>query len=459
MMNAQCRPTLKPRLRGVARAIAGGLALVAAPQAFAGSGFMLRSQSPGTLGMAQAGMSTGVGDPTTMIHNPATLGMDRGRRVFLSGTGIATRGSFDDVSATNALGGPVGGGDGGDNGTAALIPNLFVAGDLSETVRAGLAVTSLYGLGTYYDDGWAGRYHALDSELLSFVVQPTLAWRPAPWLALGAGIQLQYVKAETSAAIDFGALDTIITGGAFGGTPGQDDGEIRTELSGYAVGFSLGAVAEPREGTRIGVGFRAPVTHSLDGDARFRTGGAVGAGVAGVFRAFSATGAKADLRLPASVVVGFQQALGEEVTLFGDVNWLGWSRLGELRQTFDNPNQPDALVDLPWKDSVFITIGASWEVSETLTLRAGAAYDTTPTRDADRTPAIPDGDALWFAGGLRYAWSQDVVVDLAAGVTFTESSDVGLSATDPGNAFKGDLAGRVGGAGAVFAAIQVGMAF
>jgi hypothetical protein len=44
-------------------------------------------------------------------------------------------------------------------------------------------------------------------------------------------------------------------------------------------------------------------------------------------------------------------------------------------------------------------------------------------------------------------------------VTFTERSDVGLAATDPGNAFKGDLAGGVGGAGAVFTALQIGVAF
>lgn len=426
----------------------------------AGSGFAVRSQSTSALGMAQAGMSTGAGDMSTMIYNPATLAVESGSAAVIGLTGIITRGRFDDPDGLTALGTPTGGGDGGDNGVAAPLPSLHLGVDLADSLRAGLSITSLYGLGTYYDNGWAGRYHALDSELTSVVVQPTLAWRATPWLALGAGLQVQYVRARTTAAVDFGSIDVALTGGAFGGVPGEDDGKFKATTSDVDVGMSLGLLVWPWEGARIGFGYRSPVTHHLDGNASFGLGGDVGAGVAAATGAFRNTGVSSELRLPPNVYLGVQQELGHGVTVYGDVNWMGWSRLKDLTYTFDNPDQPDAETALPWKDSLFAALGMSWQATERLTLRAGAAWDQTPARgDGAATPAIPDGDAYWLASGAGYRLTDSMTLDAALGATFTESVDVDLSATMPGNAFRGDFAGQAGDAGAMFASIQLRVEF
>jgi hypothetical protein len=52
-----------------------------------------------------------------------------------------------------------------------------------------------------------------------------------------------------------------------------------------------------------------------------------------------------------------------------------------------------------------------------------------------------------------------VWLDGAIGATFTESVDVDVSASQPGNAFRGDFSGRATDAGAVFGAFQIRIAF
>jgi len=167
--------------------------------------------------MAQAGMATGVGGLATMIYTPATLAATSGRLVEVGGAVVAPAGRYRGIESRTVFGGPISGGDGSGENAPGAPGNVYAAGDLSPEVRVGLAVTSLYGLGACYQEGWAGRYHALDGGLTSIVAQPTLAWRATPWLALGAGAHLQHVSTRTTAAIDVGAIDAGLAGGAFGG--------------------------------------------------------------------------------------------------------------------------------------------------------------------------------------------------------------------------------------------------
>lgn len=450
----------------MARRIAGpsvgmaGLALTLAPAAAeAGSGFAVRLQSLVALGMSQAGAATGAGGIGTMLANPATLSATSGRIAESAATVVMPAGSFGGIESENLFGDPIGGGSGSGAHEAAALPSLHLAGDIGETLRIGLAVAPLYGLASRYDAGWRGRYQAIDSEVLSIVAQPTVAWRATPWLSLGAGVQLQYLRSESTTAIDFGAIDRALAGGAFGGTPGEDDGRLRADIDGFATGFSVGALLTPAPRTRIGIGYRSAVTQSLDGDARFDLGGPVGAGLAGATGAFTATGASSDVRLPASLHLGVQQDLGAGVTVYADVNWMGWGRIDQLTLNFDNPAQETAITPLPWDDSIFVAAGASWDVDDRLTLRAGAAYDQGPARDGGAAVAVPDGDSIWLGGGLSYRVTGSVLLDAALGAAITEDVDVVARASDPGGTFRGDFSGRYSGGRVYFAGLGLRVEF
>ena len=411
----------------------------------AGSGFAVRSQSLVSLGMAQAGAATGAGGIGTALANPATLAATSGRIFETSTTLVMPAGSFSDITSQNLFGGANTGGSGSGAHEPAVLPSLHLAADLGESFRVGLAVAPLYGLASRYEPGWSGRYHAVESELVSVVVQPTVAWRATPWLSLGAGIQVQYMRSETTTAIDFGSIDTALSGGAFGGSPGANDGRLRTTIDGFSTGFVLGALVTFDTGTRIGVGYRGSVTPTLDGDARFDLGGPVGAGLSGITGAFTNTGASLDLRLPASLHLGVRQQVGSDVTVYADLNWRGWGRIDELVLDFDNAAQESAVTTLPWDDSIYVAIGADWNVDDRLTLRAGAAYDQGPARNGGAAVAIPDGNSIWLGSGLSYRMTDAIVLDAALGVAITEDVDVVARTSDPGGTFRGDFNGRYEG--------------
>jgi len=125
------------------------------------------------LGSAQAGMMTEAGNASLIVNNPASLGWGNGREVVFGGTPIFTAAHFHDGVADTLLGTPISGGDGGNNGTKAFLPNLYAATDLAPEVRIGLGVTSLYGLGSTWQPGWLGQSNEF---------QHCEAGNPAIWL-------------------------------------------------------------------------------------------------------------------------------------------------------------------------------------------------------------------------------------------------------------------------------------
>ncbi|NWG47138.1 MAG: outer membrane protein transport protein [Alphaproteobacteria bacterium] len=121
--------------------------------------------------------------------------------------------------------------------------------------------------------------------------------------------------------------------------------------------------------------------------------------------AFADTNGSAALDLPASLEAGVRWQAREDVALFAVVRWLDWSRLEALRVRFDNPAQPDAVDELNYEDAWRFGIGADWAVSPRWTLRAGFAYDTSPTQTEFRSARIPDNDRQIYALGA--SWTPD----------------------------------------------------
>jgi long-chain fatty acid transport protein len=426
----------------------------ATTQAFAGSGFTLRSQSATTLGSAQAGMTAGSEDISLMVFNPAALAQGSGREISFGGTGLFTGGQFGLTSATTVLGTPIAGGNGGNNGTQVLIPNLYGAIDLPGNFRVGLAVTSLYGLGAYWNNQWAGRYYAQNSQLITQDLEPVLSYRVNRSLVFGIGIDIEYAQVKTTNALDLGTVDQTLFGGAFGGVPAGSDGALRIRAQSWTVGFVAGAQYEPIDGTRLGLSYHSSMRQSLSGTANFAAGGPVGLAVAAATGAFISTDVQSDINLPSTVMLGVQQAIGSDWMVMADVQWMGWHTLKGLQASFANPLQPPITTVLNWHDSWFFTVGAKYRLSNAISIRFGAAYDQSPTRDSTRTPAIPDATSYWASLGLEYRLTENTKFDLAYGHIFVVNGTVGLQATSPGNIFRGNLAGAIRAGSVDYLALQ-----
>jgi long-chain fatty acid transport protein len=427
--------------------------------AHAGSGFLLRSQSTTTLGTAQAGMSTNTEDASGMVFNPALLGNLKGREIDVGGTPIFPRGHFEPTSASTVLGTPISGNDGGAPSNVGYPFNVYFATPLPNAFSAGIALTSLYGLGFEYDSGWVGRYHAGKSELLSLDIVPAVAYKSGPF-SLGIGLDVKYARVKTTTAIDFGTVAFAASGGALG-VPSGNDGALSTKLDGWRVGAIVGVTYEPAESgdTRLGISYRSKVKSVLTGDATFDTGGAVGQTVAALSGQFTDTSGRAPLTFPAAVTAGIDQKLSANWRLLADVQWTQWSSLKQLDLSFGNPLQQPIVTDLRWRNTWYLGAGLRYEYDKHWVLRLGIAYDQTPTRRKTSTPAIPDADSVWLTVGARYKFDEKTKLDFAYGHIFVRDNPIALQAGAPGNAARGNLNGTIRGSAVDFFSLQLSYKF
>ena len=202
------------------------------------SGFSLSvEQGTGNLGNASAGSAAVAEDATTIFYNPAGLTRLSGTQYHAGGHFVAPSAKFSDGGSVTSLpttpATPLFGTDGSDGALTGLVPNFYYATDLTESLRFGLGVSVPYGLSTEYSPLWRGRYHALESHLMTLNLNPTLAFKATEQLSVGFGINAQYAKAELSNAIDTGTAcagleaATLITAGSCstaGLAPLQSDG-------------------------------------------------------------------------------------------------------------------------------------------------------------------------------------------------------------------------------------------
>ncbi|MEZ4598702.1 MAG: outer membrane protein transport protein [Syntrophotaleaceae bacterium] len=419
------------------------------------SGFAIREQSAQAQGNAFAGATAGAEDVTYLFFNPAALGRLETPQTAGVLSFVAPRSKFRRGSASTGPFPPVlpafpvqGSQDHDDIAEDFFVPafyGMFVPG---ENLRFGLGINVPYGLESNYDRDWIGRYHAVESKLVILGINPVMAVRLTERVSIGLGFQAQYADAEISNAIDFGTIATVLpaaAGGApvVGADPGNPAQDGYFKLAGYdwGYGWNAGLLIEPTPGTRLGFAYRSKIDHTFDGDADF----SVPAQFDGAFAPtglFRDTGAEAELTTPESWSAGFYQELGSRWAIMAELSRTYWNRFEQLVIQFDNPAQPDNITDADWKDTWFYALGVTFKPSKDWEFRTGVAYDESPVPDNTRIPRIPDEDRIWLSAGIQ--WRAKPFLTVSAGYThiWVDDSQIDLKATDPGNAFRGDLTGE-----------------
>src|SRR3989442_10095038 len=147
----------------VAAAIGAALALTAG--AAQGAGFALQEQNASGLGHAYAGGAAAAEDVSTIFFNPAGLVRLQTTQVVVAGNIICPSAKFHDNGSQPAGFGQPLGGNGGDAGSCAGVPNLYVGVPFTDKWSFGLGVNVPFGLQTDYDSDWIGRFQATKSKL------------------------------------------------------------------------------------------------------------------------------------------------------------------------------------------------------------------------------------------------------------------------------------------------------
>ncbi len=408
------------------------LVLVSAGSVFA-AGFALIEQSVSGLGNAYSGGAASAEDASTIFYNPAGMTLLNGRQLIVGAHIIMPSVKFHNEGSTHITGQPLSGGNGGDGGVSKPVPNLYYGRKVSDRFSVGMGINAPFGLATDYDKKWVGRYHAVESDVITVNINPSVAYKITDQISVGAGLSAQYLKAKLSNAVDFGTAGYSL--GIPGLLPQSNDGFAEMEGDSWGIGYNLGLLFELNKNTRAGIAYRSRIKQELEGDVDFSH-------VPDPFRSsFRNGGVEADITLPDSLSISLYHKINPEWAVMADFTWTNWSLFKELAVEFDNPGQADSVTTEKWQDNYRYSLGVTYTPCCNWILRAGTAYDTTAVESAKyRTPSIPDGDRIWAALGAGYRLSDMVSFDIGYAHLFVNDPDINKNATGE-DKLKGGLKG------------------
>ncbi len=375
--------------------------IVAAAEAQAGS-FAIREQSATGQGMSFSGVAAGSAGLSSMFWNPATITMSPGFRFEGHASVIFPEAKINPdlptLGLVGALGGtPVGS---GNIGQTAVVPATYASYQVNDRLWLGVSINSPYGFITKPDQNWAGQTYGRSSKAFSINVTPTIGYKVTDWLSIGVGLQVQYLDVTLKRALGLSPLApaAILEGDAYG------------------VGYTLGLTLTPLEGTEIGLGFRSSIRHQLDGNMRL--------GPATVVPI------KANVNLPEVLTFGVSQRLSPQWKVMAGVEWTNWSRLNIVPVTSAITGTAVTALPFSYRDGWFFSVGAEYQMTEQLALRAGLGYELSPITDRTRDVRIPDNDRLWASIGATYQWNEQLSFDIGYTHIFVKDTDIRLV---PGN--------------------------
>ena len=271
------------RRTGLALALAAGIA--AAPVPALASGFQLIEQNGSGLGNAYAGQAAGVRDPSAILFNPAALTRLKGKHILARLERRRHRervhrqrfhgaGTLRNPGRRRRRPGRLGSG-------AERLPLLGGR----PAFWVGVGVNAPFGLKTEWDSDWMGRFHGIKSDLKTYNIAPTIAFKVNDNLSIGAGASIQRLSANLTKCVAYGAIGYgrprprwhKLGLGAYVPTFAAANAAVLGKrrpavIDGNKWGYRLQRrrSAQPERGnTHIGLNYRSKTKYTLDGTATF----------------------------------------------------------------------------------------------------------------------------------------------------------------------------------------------
>ncbi|MDY7024861.1 MAG: outer membrane protein transport protein [Pseudomonadota bacterium] len=400
------------------------------------AGFESQSLSTSGLGTANASASVFGYDASNQFANPATLADIKKATITFGGQVIMPDIEFTNDGSQYATGQPIEGEGGADLSSLYLVPSLYMATPISESLAYGISFNTPFASRTSYDNSWVGRFHSTDSKITAYNINPALAVKVLDSLNLGFGFSLQYADASLTSAFNsyLACISTLVDlGSAYSDAVAAcapvagEEGEQKLTGDSWSAGWNIGATFQPLQSLRLAVDYRSAVFHDLEGKVEFSDTSGDNPLVA--TGAFINAPAQLDLDLPESFSIALMLSLSQSVDLMVDYSWMGWSSIERFVIQYDS-NQRDTVLPQNWKDTYRIAAGLEYQVTPKARFRFGMAFDESPiTEDQYRSPRVPDSDRTWLSFGMNYLAFENV--DLDFGYTYIQSASAKTENVSP----------------------------
>ncbi|HEY1459830.1 MAG TPA: outer membrane protein transport protein, partial [Casimicrobiaceae bacterium] len=381
------------RLTRLAAGVTGALLSMAASQAL-GSAFALQEQNASGLGHAYAGGAAAAEDVSTIWFNPAGLVRLSTAQVIVAGNLICPSAKFsDDGGSKNATFQPLGG-NGGDAGSCAVVPNLYLGVPFTDKWSFGLAVNVPFGLKTEYDSNWLGRFQAVESKLETVNINPALSYEVTKNFTVGAGASWQRVKATLTNQVNYAAVfaqgvagqvanGTIPAAAAptlIGSAAGLESG-ANVNGNDSAWGWNVGVLWQATPQMRLGAAYRSSLKYTVNGTVSFNNPSSVGTLppnlapvgallVNGINSTVLNNGnVSLDLKMPETANVSVFYQIDNKWDVMADLQYTGWSSVQQLQVVRSTGSVLETLPENfrnTWRGS----LGTSYRYNDAWTLRA-----------------------------------------------------------------------------------------
>ncbi|HHE9486386.1 TPA: porin [Haemophilus influenzae] len=380
--------------------------------------FQLAEVSTSGLGRAYAGEAAIADNASVVATNPALMSLFKTNQFSVGGVYVDSRINMngDVAAAINGTGMTT-----TKNGSAsarnvvpgAFVPNLYFVAPVNDKFALGAGMNVNFGLKSKYDDSYDAGIFGGKTDLTAINLNLSGAYRVTEGLSLGLGVNAVYAKAQVERNAGIIAESVKISQGAFS-VGSQEDQAIPKYLTSkgksvvslqdraaWGFGWNAGVMYQFNEGNRIGLAYHSKV----DIDFTDRTATSLEAGAI-------EAGKKGDLTLTLPDYLelsGFHQ-LTDKLAVHYSYKYTHWSRLTRLYASSENGKKAFDK-ELQYSNNSRIALGASYNLYEKLTLRAGIAYDQAASRH-HRSAAIPDTDRTWYSLGATYKFTPNLSVDL-----------------------------------------------
>ncbi len=289
----------------------------------------------------------------------------------------------------------------------ALVPTVYGVYPINEKFAVGGGLNVNYGLATEFDDKYAGGFLGGKTDLTAINFNLSGAYRVTEKFSVGLGLNAVHAKAKLeryAGALAKQKFQQL----------GMKENSIISKLQGdkWGFGWNAGLVYEFNERNRIGVAYHSQVDINFKGQYsnQFPLALAQVLSTQGI----TATGGKEipgtlHLPLPAYWEISGYHKMTDRFAMHYSYKYTQWSKFKELRAKGTDGKTLFSKTE-EFRDSSRIALGASYDVTDALTVRTGIAYDESAA-DEHNTISIPDTDRTWFSVGATYHFTPNVSID------------------------------------------------
>lgn len=407
--------------------------------------FFFPALSTSSMGTAYANSASGTEDITQQFYNPAVLPFFHEPEAGVVGSVIFPRDTFTDGIALTedntvlALDGSIKefAQDIGGGGFYGLLP-------MPRHIYLGLAVTTPWRRKQTYAGDWFGRYYGTRLEMMSTNIAPSIAFHIRDVLAVSVAAQVDYLNVKYEEAIDFGSIADSL--GIMGASPGNQDGFFKLNTGDWSYGYVVGVIMKPCHYIRLGASIRSSVKHNFHFIPQYTLGNIGESVVAETGFYNPQADASMEINTPRMIVAGIHYQHDCQCELMASTIWKSWSDTNGIRVKFALRDQPDlVIVKDGWRDTFGIAVGGKYyNPLRTWYVRIGAMYEENPVpSEATQTPLFYGEETAAIAAGIGWNFCQCAYFDIAWDHTFSRDPKINQVLTDEGNAFRGDLSGKI----------------